>query len=474
MTKLNKEFLANTYQANIDKLIGICYRYTGNHQLSEDLAHDAFLKAIEKSSTFRGEGSFDAWLRQIVVNHVLQYLRDQKKIALQHLDPEEEVNISFREETTETVLPDFTENELLETITRLPEHHKLVFNLYVIDKFTHARIGEVLGISEGTSKSHLARARKKLQQLLAEKIDNQKTGKNKEKTTILLLAVTNEASMDEMFIKRLDQFSIAPKNPLTFYSGHYAYDYVLKKILSSKLFQIAGSVVVMVTIAVMILFGAGKSDKTENSIANASRSAAILTLPDSPDRENMTRNISSSAATILHDSINKGRNVKTNSMKALDSLALMVALSTGIVNVSSSKDSIMNKIQTPDGVIASISADSSQSPDQLKNVQIPVTMQEERGTFRASSLYWDNGNMEVIFKGEVRVDFKDQHFKGNGSFNILGKVYLLMVNDQPAVLGRTIQLASEDYTLAVLNSTDAIAKYGDAGKNGAVVIRRSK
>ena len=79
MTVSTKEFWEKAYQSNIGKLVGICYRYTRNYQLSEDLAHDAFLKAIDKSGTFKGEGKFDAWLRRIVVNHTLQYLRDRKK-----------------------------------------------------------------------------------------------------------------------------------------------------------------------------------------------------------------------------------------------------------------------------------------------------------------------------------------------------------------------------------------------------------
>lgn len=146
-------------------MIGICYRYTSNRQLSEDLAHDAFLKAIDKSSGFEGRGSFDAWLRRIVVNHALQYIRDQKKrIPIEdwhQYKSEEEQSEELNPAITISGQTDFSEEELLEVINDLPDHHRLVFNLYVIDHFTHNQIGEELNISPGTSKSHLARGSEK-------------------------------------------------------------------------------------------------------------------------------------------------------------------------------------------------------------------------------------------------------------------------------------------------------------------------
>jgi len=161
---LTKEFWTQAYQTNIGKLIGICYRYTGNHPLSEDLAHDAFLKAIEKSQSFRGDGNFDAWLRRIVVNHTLQYLRNQKKIPyLQQLTTDQAEAISTQEDASATPSMEFTAIELLDTIGQLPEHHRLVFNLYVLEGFRHKEIAAMLGITEGTSKSNLADARVILQ-----------------------------------------------------------------------------------------------------------------------------------------------------------------------------------------------------------------------------------------------------------------------------------------------------------------------
>jgi hypothetical protein len=137
------------------------------------------------------------------------------------------------------------------------------------------------------------------------------------------------------------------------------------------------------------------------------------------------------------------------------------------------KDSIKNQIQQPSVAIAFPSIDSNFHQDQAKPAIIPVIDPEERGSFRASSIFWDKDNMEVYFKGAVSVEFKEQHFRGNGSFDILGKVHLLIVDGQQVPLGKTIKLLNEDYHLVVLNSTEASSKYGDLGKYGAVLIYRS-
>src|SRR5688572_3535601 len=130
MTASTKEFWEKAYQNNIGKLIGTCYLYTRNHQLSEDLAHDAFLKAIDRLGTFEGKGKFEAWLRRIVVNHTLQYLRDRKKNPYLHdLMPDLEPADPVEENIHPIKSMSFTTAELIDTIDQLPDHHRLVFNL---------------------------------------------------------------------------------------------------------------------------------------------------------------------------------------------------------------------------------------------------------------------------------------------------------------------------------------------------------
>jgi hypothetical protein len=96
------------------------------------------------------------------------------------------------------------------------------------------------------------------------------------------------------------------------------------------------------------------------------------------------------------------------------------------------------------------------------------------GTFRASKLEWSAENNELYFKGKVRVDFKKQRFHGNGSFTFLGKVHLLIIDEQQIALGNSIKLSDDDYKLVTLDSEAATEKYGDKGLRGAVEIFRSR
>ncbi|MFY9310623.1 MAG: sigma-70 family RNA polymerase sigma factor [Bacteroidia bacterium] len=163
------------YKNNASKLLGICRRYVKDEQLAEDLMHNAFITAINKIKTYSGKGAFEGWLRKIVINTALLYLRESKKMLFSDNEPVEghldTTGENEEEETQRKTIENagFSQQELLEVVELLPEHHKVVFNLYVIDGYTHNEIGEMLNISGGTSKSHLARARKKIQQLLFEK-----------------------------------------------------------------------------------------------------------------------------------------------------------------------------------------------------------------------------------------------------------------------------------------------------------------
>ncbi len=199
----DKNFWIDTYNRNIKKLIGICYRYVSNPKIAEDLAHDSFLTAMKKSGTFKGKGHFDAWLRKITVNTALQYLREVKSRQGNQQELLQQELINNDEKMFQKY--DFTTQELLEAINKLPEHHRQVFNLYVIDGFTHKQIAEKLDISIGTSKSHLARAKKKLQQIL-----------NKEQETkrsfILLLFPCGFGRINRLYKKKFRNYEIPPQN----------------------------------------------------------------------------------------------------------------------------------------------------------------------------------------------------------------------------------------------------------------------
>lgn len=196
-----KDFWIDTYQRNVSKLIGVCYRYVSNETVAEDLVHDSFLKAMNKAGSFEGKGHFDAWLRKICVNEALQYLRDQKK---QSTSQDELIHQTLIENHGDMFNNyDFTTKELLDAIEQLPEHHRQVFNLYVLDGYSHQQIANNLGIEVGTSKSHLSRAKKKLQQIL---------NKKKNRSIFLLLFPCGFGKITRTYKKHFNEFKIDPKN----------------------------------------------------------------------------------------------------------------------------------------------------------------------------------------------------------------------------------------------------------------------
>jgi RNA polymerase sigma-70 factor (ECF subfamily) len=144
------------------KLFGVCLKYSQNRQDAEDVLQDSFLTIFSKIKQFKSAGSFEGWMKRIVINTALQKYRD--KSTLQVVKQE-----AVEEEIEEIDFDDIqlNLNFLLNLIQQLPDRYRLVFNLYVLDHFSHKEISEMLQISEGTSKSNLSRARV----LLKEKIE---------------------------------------------------------------------------------------------------------------------------------------------------------------------------------------------------------------------------------------------------------------------------------------------------------------
>ena len=146
-------------------MVGACYRYVADWDLAEDLAQDAFLAAMEKASTFRAFGSFEGWLKKIAVNQALMHLRDCPEMVEwdENLHSQEVEEIADDPELSRT---DFTQEELLEVVGKLPVKQRTVFNLYAVDHYSHSKIAQALGISVANSKVLLTRARAELQQRL--------------------------------------------------------------------------------------------------------------------------------------------------------------------------------------------------------------------------------------------------------------------------------------------------------------------
>ncbi|MBQ5992752.1 MAG: sigma-70 family RNA polymerase sigma factor [Bacteroidales bacterium] len=158
-------FWAEQYRRHIGKMVGACYRYVADWDLAEDLAQDAFLAAMEKASTFRAFGSFEGWLKKIAVNQALMHVRDCPEMVEwdENLHSQEVEEIADDPELSRT---DFTQEELLEVVGKLPVKQRTVFNLYAVEHYSHSKIAETLGISVANSKVLLSRARAELQQRL--------------------------------------------------------------------------------------------------------------------------------------------------------------------------------------------------------------------------------------------------------------------------------------------------------------------
>ncbi|MBR4134879.1 MAG: sigma-70 family RNA polymerase sigma factor [Bacteroidales bacterium] len=216
---MTKSFWTRQYQRHIDEMIGLCYRYVANRETAEDLAHNAFLKAIEKADTFKGLGSFRQWLNRITINTVLMHLREHERKNLsdgqRRVEELADTMADYEEMDGEGVMEairsaHFTQEEIMEAISELPEHHRVVLNLFVFDHFTHKQIAELQGISVNTSKSHLLRARKELQQILF----NKSKDKKRPLMTWFIL-FPHSLAFDRYCRQQMQGFSMAPLHPLS-------------------------------------------------------------------------------------------------------------------------------------------------------------------------------------------------------------------------------------------------------------------
>lgn len=150
------------YRIYAAKLFGLCLKYSDNRQQAEDNLQDGFVTIFEKISQYKNTGSFEGWMKRIVINTALQKHRQQKLYGINN-------ETQLQEEEVEVETDDLSVDFLLECVQSLPERYRQVFNLYVMDGYSHKEISALLDISEGTSKSNLARARKSLKEKIEEK-----------------------------------------------------------------------------------------------------------------------------------------------------------------------------------------------------------------------------------------------------------------------------------------------------------------
>ncbi len=158
------------YRLYSPKLFGVCLKYSANYQQAEDNLQDGFVTIFEKIGQFQDKGSFEGWMKRILINTSLQKHRQQKVYGITN---EEDLQEDEIEVETDNISVDF----LLQCVQELPDRYRQVFNLYVLDGYSHKEISDLLSITEGTSKSNLARARTSLKEKI-ELVQNSKAVKS--------------------------------------------------------------------------------------------------------------------------------------------------------------------------------------------------------------------------------------------------------------------------------------------------------
>jgi len=148
-----------------DRMMAVCCRYVKNREDAEEVLLDGFYKFFRRLEDFRyqGEGPLHAWIKRIMVNECLMFLRKRNVFSLLTEAPPEEMGFD------EGLLDQLSAGEILSLIVQLPVGYRTVFNLFVIEGMDHGEIAASLGIAEGTSKSQLSKARALLQKMLLQK-----------------------------------------------------------------------------------------------------------------------------------------------------------------------------------------------------------------------------------------------------------------------------------------------------------------
>jgi RNA polymerase sigma factor (sigma-70 family) len=321
------------YKKHSKKMFWVCKRYVNDASLAEDLMHEGFITAIQKQNTFSGFGSFEGWLRTIMVNTSLLYLRKNKNnFFVTDVDiPDTPTAITDMNSTTDIknkiINTDFNQQELLEVVEAIPEHHKIVFNMFVMDKFSHDEISKALNITTNTSKSHLSRARKKIQELLLLKANEKEQKKDKKRLFFWFLFTGSY--IDSIYAKG---FSTFPESP----SGTFNIEEVITqqslpaKITSGHIFGVTLQKATIITvsmaliISLVLMFNGKKAqeDKDKSAVTDVANSnnaiqnaGSDVTLSQKDSLENIT-----SKANIKEPSIssNEANALKKASQKTAD------------------------------------------------------------------------------------------------------------------------------------------------------------
>lgn len=187
----NSLYLQNTEESNTKlykdfapKMYGVCLRFAGNRMDADDILQEGFIKVFKNLTEFKNKGSFEGWIRRIMVNTAINFHKRRKRIS----STEETDWMELSKSVDADVFSILSQAELLKMVQELPNGYRTVFNLNVVEGYTHKEIAEMLEISDNTSKSQLVRARR----ILQKKVQNRITEKIKVPVNCLRIVKNND------------------------------------------------------------------------------------------------------------------------------------------------------------------------------------------------------------------------------------------------------------------------------------------
>ena len=147
------------------KMMALCFRFARDRNEAEDILQEGFTRVFTKLHLFNGDGSFESWMKRVIINTALKYR--ERHIVRHNYTEIEHVHVFDK---TPSIIEEISKDEILQLIQQLPDGYRTVFNLYVLEGYSHKDIGKMLNIGESTSRSQLVKARTILKQKLTNKI----------------------------------------------------------------------------------------------------------------------------------------------------------------------------------------------------------------------------------------------------------------------------------------------------------------
>jgi hypothetical protein len=357
----------------------------------------------------------------------------------------------------------------------------MVFNLFVIDKFSHAEIAQELVINESTSKSHLARARKKIRKILLGKRD-------KKQTVWALFLPIKLWNIDKTYQKAFLDFEIEPTTLLKIdASDSHAvaipkfnpYPIISKSFIGSSI--ALGSVAVSLFTVLIFLEQAPKTEADKDLVNSVKTAELIIGADSEADNQdgidtvkknntnelNKSQNNDSLSATIANNSIIASENnLKNTDMKRLNTVGALLLAGAASMGFDSSKN-----LMTNFGSRFKLPEVQFQEPIQEPKNEFAIKRKEGEGTFNASKISWSSKNHHVYMKGiGMKAKFGKDKFNATGTVSFLGEVYYLLIDGEEVPFDKDIKLSDGDYSVKSLSIQQATQKYGEKGKNGVVEI----